>query len=32
MISAWQLLWIVPVSVFFGMLLAAIVSAGREEQ
>ena len=31
MISAWHLLWIVPVSCFFGVWLAAILSAGRDE-
>lgn len=30
MISALHLLWIVPVSCFFGMLLAALMSAGRD--
>lgn len=30
MMSAFHLLWIVPLSAFFGMLLAALVSAGRD--
>lgn len=30
MMSAWHLLWIIPLSAFIGMLLAALVSAGRD--
>lgn len=29
MISAWNLLWIVPVSVFLGILLVALTTGGR---
>lgn len=29
MISAWNLLWIIPVSVFAGMMIAALVAAGK---
>ena len=29
MISAWHLLWIVPVSMLAGMLLAALFTAGE---
>lgn len=29
MISAWHLLWIVPLSVFMGVLVIAVVSGGR---
>lgn len=30
MMSAWHLLWIVPASVFFGIIIAALmVAAGR---
>ena len=32
MMSAWNLLWIVPVSCFFGILLAACLSTGREDE
>lgn len=32
MISAWNLLWIVPVSVLLGVILAAIVAAGRDDR
>lgn len=31
MISAWNLLWIVPVCVVVGMFLAALSIAGGEE-
>ena len=30
MISAWNLLWIIPVSAWFGILLIALVSANRD--
>ena len=30
MISAWNLLWIIPLSVFAGVMLIALVSGGRE--
>lgn len=29
MISAWHLLWIVPLSVFMGILVVAVVSGGK---
>lgn len=29
MISLWHLLWIVPVSVFAGLMIAAILVAGK---
>ena len=32
MISAWHLIWIVPLCVFIGIMLAALVSAGRESE
>jgi hypothetical protein len=32
MISAWNLLWIVPVSVFVGILLTAVLAAGRDDR
>jgi len=30
MISAWNLLWIVPVSASAGVIIAALCAAGRE--
>ena len=30
MISAWNLLWIVPVSVIYGCFIAALCSAGKD--
>ena len=32
MISAWHLLWIVPLSCFIGVMLAALMSAGRDDR
>lgn len=32
MISAWHLLWIVPLAACFGVMLVALVSAGREDK
>ena len=32
MISAWWLLLIIPVSMFFGILLAALCAAGKEKE
>lgn len=32
MISIWHLLWIVPVSTFLGVLVAALVSVGGGDQ
>lgn len=33
MISAWHLLWIVPASMFSGLLLAALLAAaGRDKR
>lgn len=31
MISAWHLLWIVPLSTFIGILLTAVLAAGRDD-
>lgn len=31
MISAWNLLWIVPLSAIFGAILTALVSANHED-
>lgn len=31
MMSALHLLWIVPVSILFGFVIAAILAAGKEE-
>ena len=31
MISAWHLLWIVPVSVWVGMFIIALVSGNKDE-
>lgn len=30
MISAWHLVWIIPLSVFFGILLAALLTAASK--
>ncbi len=30
MISAWHLVWIIPLSVFFGILLAALMAAAAQ--
>ena len=32
MISAWHLAWIIPLAASFGLLLAALVSAGRDDR
>lgn len=32
MISAWHLLWIIPASAFFGVMLAALCAAGRDDR
>lgn len=32
MISAWHLLWIVPLACMLGVMLAALISAGREDE
>lgn len=32
MISAWHLLWIVPLCTFTGMMLTAILKAGNDER
>ena len=32
MISAWHLLWIVPLSVFAGVMLIALLSAGKDDR
>jgi hypothetical protein len=32
MISAWHLLWIIPVAALFGMILTAIIVAGKNER
>ena len=32
MISAWHLLWIVPLAVFTGILLAALMTAAGGEE
>lgn len=31
MMSAWHLIWIVPVSATLGMLITAILTAGRDD-
>ena len=31
MISAWNLFWIVPLSCFVGILITALLSAGRDD-
>lgn len=31
MISAWHLLWIVPVSALIGVVLTALVSVGKDK-
>ncbi len=32
MISAWNLLWIVPLSAMFGILVAALILAGEDDR
>lgn len=32
MISAWHLLWIIPVAASFGMILTAIIVSGRDDK
>lgn len=32
MISAWHLLWIVPLSCIMGIFFVALASAGREKE
>lgn len=32
MISAWHLTWIIPLAAGFGIFLAALLAAGKEEE
>ena len=32
MIPAWNLAWIIPVSVYFGMVIMALIAVGHDDE
>jgi hypothetical protein len=32
MMSCWHLLWIIPLAIYFGLFVGALLAAGKEEE